>query len=80
MDSIFFKDRYKLEDRKWYSIIHNLEIYFFKQYGIDDFYVVVDNNNLNLINIFKKNGFSISRIYEKNKYDNINSNEIVLKN
>ncbi|KEI97441.1 hypothetical protein N494_14420 [Clostridium botulinum A2B7 92] len=75
----FFKDRYKLEDRKWYSIIHNLEIYFFKQYGIDDFYVVVDNNNLNLINIFKKNGFSISRIYEKNKYDNINSNEIVLK-
>ncbi|CBZ04904.1 conserved protein [Clostridium botulinum H04402 065] len=41
--------------------------------------MVVDNNNLNLINIFKKNGFSISRIYEKNKYDNINSNEIVLK-
>lgn len=75
----FLKDRYRLENREWYNIIHNLEIYFFKQYSIDDFYVVIDNNNLNLINIFKENGFSISRMYEKNGYNNIKGNEIVLK-
>lgn len=75
----FLKDRCKLGNEEWYNIIHNLEVYFFKQYGIDDFYVVVNNDNLNLINIFKKNGFAMSRIYEKNQGNNISSNEIVLK-
>ncbi|MCR1935295.1 GNAT family N-acetyltransferase [Clostridium tepidum] len=75
----FLKDKYSLENKEWYNIIHNLEIYFFKQYSIDNFYVVIDNNNLNFINIFKGNGFSISRMYEKNGYNHIESNEVVLK-
>ncbi|EJO5346449.1 GNAT family N-acetyltransferase [Clostridium botulinum] len=77
--SYFLKNRYTLENKEWHYIIHKLEVYFFKQYGIDDFYIVIDNNNLDLINIFKKNGFFITRIYKKNEYDYINSSEVVLK-
>lgn len=65
----FLKHKYKFKKETWHKILFKLEEYFFKQYGIDSFYVIIDNNS-NLIDIFKNNGFSFLRIYEKDKNNN----------
>lgn len=64
-------------DFKWGKIITKLENYFFMQYGIDKFYVIINRFKLDMIKIFKDNGFVPIRIYKKVKNGNLDNDNIV---
>ena len=45
----------------WDKILNKLEIYFFQQYAIDNFYIVIDGKNNRFYSVLKNKGFIPTR-------------------